>query len=309
MSQFRRVLVPVDFSPLSLEALRFGASLARHDQATLHLVHAVQDVVPLTAGGGDYSALAAQYFSEAEAAAKQALEGPATATLTDGLSVVRETLTGTPADRLLEFAEANQIDLICVGTHGRGGLSRLLLGSVAEKMVQRAKCAVLVVRQTDRTAEAAAGGELRLGRVVVPVDFSDSSQTAVAEAADLARRFGAELHLLHVVEDSSPAVSEIALARPVFRSYLQDLLKSGEGALAELVLPVELPAGHVKRRVVVGEPIDQITGYARDNEADMIVMGTHGRTGPAHWFLGSVAERVVRSAPCPVLVTRVKPAG
>lgn len=304
MASFRRILVPVDLSPLSLLAVRYAAALARHDQATLCLLHAVQDLTPLTAGGGDYSAVAAQYLGEAESEAKRALEKAVPAEVTQGLEVFRETVVGAAGERILEFAKSRQIDLICIGTHGRGGLKRMLLGSVAERVVQHAGCPVLVVRQRAGAPADPPDAALSLRRILVPVDFSETNQSAIAEGAELAVRFGAELHLLYVVEDSSPALTKTAATSPVFRSYVQDLTTNGEKDLAAVAVPASVPASSVHRQVAVGDPIDKITAHAREHEIDLVVMSTHGRTGASHWLLGSVAERVVRSAPCPVLVTR-----
>lgn len=304
MSMFHRILVPVDFSPFSLQALRYGCALARQDQAPLYLLHVVQDLVPIGIGGGGIaSPSAAQYVSEIEKGAGEALAQVPSRSWMHGLTVLRQTIIGSPAERIVEFARSNDVDLICVGTHGRGGLNRFLLGSVAEKVVQHSACKVLVVRRREREFVTAESETPTLRRILVPIDFSETGRAALEAGADLASRFGAELHLLHVVEDSSPAVSEIALAYPVFQSYVHEMVRKGEMQLRELSLPQALPSKPIHRKVMIGAPIDKINDYAEEQDIDLIVIGTHGRTGPSHWLLGSVAERVVRSAPCPVLVT------
>jgi nucleotide-binding universal stress UspA family protein len=308
MSHFLRILVPVDFSAESLQALRYGCAFARHDGATLDLLHAVENLAPLTFGGAEVvSTLAVQYAAEAESSARTALENLAPRTWTEGLAVERHAIQGATAETILNHARATHADLICVGTHGRGGVTRMLLGSVAEKIVQRASCNVLVVRRLERDFVKPESDTPALERVLVPIDFSERGQIALAEGAALAARFKAELHLLHVIEDTSPTTSEIAIASSVVRSYILELTRAGERQLAEQKIPGPAAAGAVKRKVVVGAPISRITSYAMDEEIDLIVMGTHGRTGASHWLLGSVAERVVRSAPCPVMVCRRSP--
>ena len=305
MSRFQRILVPVDFSAESLQALHYGCAFARSDHATLDLLHAVENVAPLTFGGAEVvSTVAIQYAEEAESSARAALENLAPKSWTQGLSVERHTVQGATAHSILEHAKAKHVDLICVGTHGRGGVTRMLLGSVAEKIVQRASCNVLVVRRVERDFVKPESDVPALGRVLVPVDFSERGQKALEDGAALAARFKAELHLLHVVEDTSPATSEIALASTVFQSYIHELTRAGDKQLADLKIPGPAATGVVKRKVVVGAPISRITAYAMDAEIDLIVMGTHGRTGLAHALIGSVAERVVRTAPCPVLTVR-----
>jgi nucleotide-binding universal stress UspA family protein len=308
MSRFQRILVPVDFSAESLQALHYGCAFARHDRASLDLLHAVENVAPLTFGGVEtVSTVAGQYAHEAQAAARASLEKIVPPAWTHGLSVERHAIPGTTAETILEHARSRHIDLICIGTHGRGGVTRMLLGSVAEKIVQRAACNVLVVRRVERDFVKPDSDVPALARVLVPIDFSERGQKALEEGAALAARFNAELHLLHVVEDTSPATSEIALASSVFRSYIQELTRAGEKQLGDLKIPGPAAAAAVQRKVVVGAPISRITAYAQEADIDVIVMGTHGRTGASHWLLGSVAERVVRSAPCPVMVCRRTP--
>jgi nucleotide-binding universal stress UspA family protein len=98
-------------------------------------------------------------------------------------------------------------------------------------------------------------------------------------------------------------VAQMNLAHPVFQSYYHELVRNGEQQLNGLGLSDPSPEA-IHRKVAVGDPIERITDYAAEHTVDLVVMGTHGRRGPSHWMIGSVAERVVRSAPCPVLVVR-----
>lgn len=137
--------------------------------------------------------------------------------------------------------------------------------------------------------------------IVVPTDFSPASERAIMHARELAERFGASVLLLHVVEDpyAAAAWSEAFLAMPDIREPLrQEALKRLEEAASAFAgLPTTMEA-------VVGTPAATIVKAAADRSADLIVMGTHGRSGVAHLLLGSVAERVIRLAPCPVLTVR-----
>ena len=143
-----------------------------------------------------------------------------------------------------------------------------------------------------------------LKRICVPVDFSESADHALQYGITLAERFGASLHLLHVVQDIGPfvgdssqlgAVSTIELVESIQRDAERELAKIPAGAGAEL---------EVVRKVIIGNPAATIHRYAKEQEIDLLILATHGRTGLSHFFIGSVAERVVRTAPCPVLTVR-----
>lgn len=145
---------------------------------------------------------------------------------------------------------------------------------------------------------------ITLNRILLPVDFSDCSAQASAYACSLAAKFNAELHLVHVLQDLVAMVPEPGLAFPPPGDYLQELEASATEALAKLPDP-SLPApASVVRVTLQGPPFLEIIRYAKDQDVDLIVIGTHGRSGLAHVLLGSVAERVVRKAPCPVLTVR-----
>jgi universal stress protein A len=140
--------------------------------------------------------------------------------------------------------------------------------------------------------------------ILVPVDFSDASQSALRYARALAEAFGSTLHLLHVVQDPyvQPWAAEafgVSLAG-VLERWEQDALAQ----LERLVPPAERGRLAVTCATRVGHPFVEILGYAVDSHADLIVMGTHGRGPVAHMLLGSVTERVIRRAPCPVLTVR-----
>jgi nucleotide-binding universal stress UspA family protein len=138
-------------------------------------------------------------------------------------------------------------------------------------------------------------------RILVPVDFSDSSQVAMSKACDLARDFDAEVHLLHVVEFVSAVHHPMTQLGPLHQQVLFQLKAAATEELQKLP-PTEFGPKRVVRAVRTGHPTSEIAAYAREKGMDLIVMGTHGRTGVSHFMLGSVAERVVRVAHCPVLV-------
>jgi universal stress protein A len=141
-------------------------------------------------------------------------------------------------------------------------------------------------------------------RILVPVDFDVCSSSALRFAAELAEKFGAELILLNVVQDVSLAIPDAVMPVPVPVSELTQLLDSAKGGLANLVDAEKLSRFHPRLEVRVGSPAGEIIAAASELKVDLVCVGTHGRSGIAHFILGSVAEKVVRQAPCPVLTIR-----
>ena len=141
---------------------------------------------------------------------------------------------------------------------------------------------------------------MRLERILVPTDFSETAQHALDYARDLAQMFGAEVHLLHVVPD--PVAQ--GWAGEATGLVIPDLLKTWEADSEKRLSEIRLEGVPVERVTAVGHDFMEILQYAGGNGIDLIVMGTHGRGAVKHMLLGSVAEKVVRKAPCPVLTVR-----
>jgi len=145
---------------------------------------------------------------------------------------------------------------------------------------------------------------IKLNRILAPTDFSEYSKSALNYACEFAEVFGAELHLLHVLQDMAVSIEEPGLAFASTGDYAAEYQASAEQSLSQL-LDSEWETGkRVVREVIPGVPFLEIVRYAKANDIDLIVIGTHGRTGLAHVLIGSVAEKVVRKAPCPVLTVR-----
>ncbi|HWL09340.1 MAG TPA: universal stress protein [Planctomicrobium sp.] len=145
---------------------------------------------------------------------------------------------------------------------------------------------------------------IRLSKILVPTDFSEFSKHALQYGCELARRFGAELTLLHVVEDIYPLVADPGVMVGSTMDFVGDLQQSAEKGLAGFVPDDWCDGLIVHRQVVVGVPFMEIVRCANEQQMDLIIVTTHGRTGLAHVLLGSVAEKIVRRSPCPVLTVR-----
>jgi nucleotide-binding universal stress UspA family protein len=145
---------------------------------------------------------------------------------------------------------------------------------------------------------------IKLEKILVPSDMSDFSEHALRYGCEFARRFEAELHLLNVVQDVVAMVPEPGMAFPAPGEYMQELQQASQEALEKIPDPEWVEGVSVVREIRVGTPFVEIVRYAKAADIDLVVIGTHGRSGLAHVLLGSTAERVVRKAPCPVLSVR-----
>jgi len=142
---------------------------------------------------------------------------------------------------------------------------------------------------------------IRLKRILFPTDFSDCSRRAQEYACALAEQFQAELHVLHVLVDVALMMPEPGSMAMMPQNYLLELKQTAEKALEGLLAPSWTQGRRVVRATRMGNPFVEISKYASERDIDLIVIGTHGRSALMHVLLGSVAERVVRKAPCPVL--------
>jgi nucleotide-binding universal stress UspA family protein len=144
---------------------------------------------------------------------------------------------------------------------------------------------------------------IQLRRILLPTDFSDSAAEALKYACALAEQFEAELHLLHVLETHVSTAPQFGMGLAL-STRIQESQQAAEKALKELVDTDWAAGRQIVRTTSEGPPFVGIIHYARENDIDIIVLGTHGRSGLPHILMGSVAERVVRKAPCPVLTVR-----
>jgi len=145
---------------------------------------------------------------------------------------------------------------------------------------------------------------IELQRILVPTDFSKFSQVAITYAAALTEKFGAELYLLHVVQDLTVFLPEAVETAPVVALPVDQFLAAARTAMERSARDNSLQNLPIHQEIRVGTPFYEIVRFAREVKSDLIVIGTHGHTGLVHVLLGSVTEKVVRKAPCPVLTVR-----
>jgi nucleotide-binding universal stress UspA family protein len=294
------VLHPTDFSEDAHRAFKYAYELAELRDAELHLLHVAPSLGddPLR-GAFDASLDEDEFYKEIQEEADEKMQALIRTVEGSPVPVRRIHSRGiSPAAVITEYAESESVDLIVMGTEGRTGVSRLVLGSVAGEVVRKAPCAVMTVRQDTKMPSD-------VERVLAPVDLSEFSRPLLRAARDLTASFNASMDVMTVVEPLPfpvPLVGAVTL-----HDLMPDPVEQSKKQLDRLVkttggLPVS-----VETYVKEGHAAMTIVDAAEDMDADMIVMASHGRTGLERIMLGSVTARVVRHAPCPVCVLRVAP--
>jgi nucleotide-binding universal stress UspA family protein len=210
---------------------------------------------------------------------------------------------GIAADKILDFTVEKEVDLIIMATHGRSGITRWWMGSVAEKVISEATAPVLLVR-SKRSSKTGTVGKLHfLHKILAPLDGSDIGESALSYVETLAINSRASVDLLQIV--SPPGTVEASLlGGPDWRKFIKTMHDAGENYLKGIT--TRLSGNGVKStyEVVTGDPADKIVEYAEDKRISLIAMSTHGRTGLARWVLGSVTDKVLHSAKVPILLAR-----
>jgi nucleotide-binding universal stress UspA family protein len=292
-----KILVPTDFSPLARKAAIHAYSLAEQFGAELTLLH-VTEPVSFAPPYFPLEAIKELQATRQEAAADalagfitemSALPGAKTVTCR---SMVVEGNAASEADRVARECGA---DLIIIATHGYTGINRPWLGGTTERAVRHAPCPVLVVREKEGHPVPQTGPK----NILVPLDLSERSLKSLRYAVAFARQYGAKLTLLHVLEPSAYTPEPLD---PV--SFSAENLKTFDKLLEGIraaKIPAELPVTTIVRGNFV---FDGILEVAREIEADLIVTTTHGYTGLKHVLFGGTVEKIVRKAPCSVLVVR-----
>lgn len=282
MVKYERILLATDFSEQAKKALTEAVRLARKHDAELHVLYV--DVVALQGMGTFNDPPIPDYIrgmNQVGMGADQNLD------LNYRKSFTRIVRDDSEAAGILRYAREHDVDLIVVGTHGRGALPELLLGSVAQAVVRDAAASVMVVGPT--------AGTLHTRCVLAPVDFSARSRDAMIQAGRLASEGSAKLLVLNVVDFARVAHPEEMEIGERERRAREDLERFT--AAAALTVPVET-------LVTVGPGPEEILRIAAKHDAGLIVMAESGHTGLQRLMLGSVCKAVIRSAPCPVLVHR-----
>jgi nucleotide-binding universal stress UspA family protein len=305
MLEIKLILCPVDFSEFSIRAHHYALSLAEHYRAQM----VVQNVIELSrypyaeyvASQGDY----AEFCRVLHEGGKERLREFVEKQPHDEIQLELVVNEGVAADSILLIAQERKVDLIVMGTHGRRGFDRLVLGSVTDRVMRTAPCPVLAISKPPHESmahesahDSTAKGEKRrhvhhLSRILFCTDFSENAERALNYAISVTREYNAELTLLHVLEEApNPVKAKKAIA-------------TAAEQLDKLIVSEERESLKVRTVVRIGKPYQQIIQLAVEAQTDTVIMGVSGRGALDRAVFGSTTYRVMQLGPCPVLAVPV----
>ena len=293
------ILVPIDFSRDSMRVLQYAVAWAEKFGATIH----VANVRPVK------ETMALQRFDHL------VLDSPDTiALLQDRLAEIQEkhdvkfspdhahVLAGRAFEEIFRLAQRIEADLIVMPTRGQSGIKRVLLGSTAERVIRYASCPVLIARDKGgkRATSDGTTSQLKIRKILVPVDFSECSLAGVSYAAFLAKAYGAKLRLFHAVfpyteifVTNRMSAANTALIEQARQTAATDMKKLHDSKI--------LRGTKCESVIRTGPAIEEICAESARPDIDLVVTSTHGRTGFRHAMIGSVAEHIARYTQCSVI--------
>lgn len=288
---YEKILVPLDGSELSELALPYSEDLSEKLGSEIILLHVCEPP------GSRCFHIHHLYMERMSEITKEHLEGKT--------KVEPIVLSGNVAEEIIDYAEENNISLITMATHGRSGMKRWMLGSIADKVARETTKPVLLIRA--KGVHPAVREKEILNNLVIPLDGSKESEAILPYIEELAPRLKAEVTLLQVIVPTHYTIEppptqvmyskeEIEQLKAKTRDYLE---KAGSG--------LEGKGVHVRFEVAVGKEAEEIIKFADRTNADLVAMSTHGVSGFSQLFLGSVADRVLHIGNTPLLL--VKPLG
>ncbi|GJL55487.1 MAG: universal stress protein [Nitrospirales bacterium] len=297
-----RILLATDFSPFSARTFHLALLWADACDAVLDIFH----VIPILHEAELDSAVANLHLKEQKELFQSKLEGLVSQGKKKLPEVHSHLLEGIPADAITEFAVSSQADLVITGTHGWTGVNRVMMGSVAERVICQAPCPVLSMHDVEPTGttsldEAGRDGPYSPPRhILLPVDFSDCSLDAYEYAVNLEKSFETSVTLIHSFEPFSYSL-DFSLAHPAEDRQHRENVKGRLADLTKAFTREGLNANYVIKRKPAAEAIIETL---TETGADLIVMGTHGHQGLRRLIMGNVAAAVLRQSPVPVLTVK-----
>ena len=296
------ILVPTDFSTYANYALKYAIAMAKQFGATLHYAHVLDRSALAGVRGNEMWLAESESHALIDSMREHATSRMAHLTqIADDEGVKSEThvVLGNPTEEILRLAEQTDSTLIVMATHGRSGVEHLVFGSVAEKVVRQSAVPVLSVKHPEREFVKEYDLSLEIKRVLFPTDFSPFSDKALPFAKSFAKEFDATLIIFHATEVPIVLPEVVPDSAVLLGPQLEDESRQLVQKMCDSISDVK-----VEGEVRVGTAFREIASYAEKTGVDLIVVPTHGRSGLSHVLFGSVAEKVVRVARCPVLTIR-----
>jgi len=290
-AKLEKILLPTDGSEFSEGAIREAISLAKTCSGKLFAVSVVET-------NPEYETIAPQLVEKAEKEARQHLESIKSSASKEGVDceiIVRQ--GEEPYKYIVEEAAKNKVNMIIMGRRGRTGLKRLMMGSVTAKVIGHAPCDIIVVPRAAR---------LECRSILVATDGSRYSEAAVSEAINIAKHCNANLIAISVVLSESMSPMDIVQSQMQPKLIAEKELKEAENNINKVKELAVKEGVRVTGIIFAGRPYEAIISTAKERNADLIVVGSHGRTGLERLLMGSVTERVVGHAECAVLVVKIQ---
>jgi nucleotide-binding universal stress UspA family protein len=281
----KNILCPVDFFPASDAAAWYAAALASKYDAKLHLLHVVAPFVP---GSLQLAVAVVDITKSLEESAKQELEKLQTALRETGVEVQADVWTGDAYDEIKRAIEVENPDLIVMGTHGRRGVERWFMGSTTEKLLRHTPVPLVTIS----AAGEKSFNRAQFDRILVTTDFSEGTADALNYAFSVAQENQSKVTFLHVLHEAADPAAK----------YRDSVVNEVRKQLDDLVPPEARNWCDIVSRVETGVPYRFIQRILQDEKIDLVVMNIHGKGMLDRALLGSTAERVVRVAPCPVMM-------
>ncbi|MFP9193610.1 universal stress protein [Natronosalvus vescus] len=273
---YHHVLIATDGSDLATRAGEQGLAIAEAAGATVHVVSVLEELEGETPTDTERKRHR-DWVEQIESAA-----------IDRGCDVVTSVPTGHPSRAILEYADENGIDLVVLGTHGRTGLKRWIMGSVASAVVREARCHVLTVNGSVQTVQE------QFDDILIATDGRPGVDRAVDAGLDLAEAAGATVHSLYVVDDVHSRTNVV----------LESFEAVGEQSTAVIAARAAERGLSSERAIQRGIPHEEIVAYADERDIDLVVMGVESLSSLERLVVGSVSQRVVATAPAPVLTVR-----
>jgi nucleotide-binding universal stress UspA family protein len=296
--RLRHVLCPTDFSEFSERALRHSVAIASAQRSALTIVHVFPYAAPI--GAGMPPALVQLLGPVARKELLDRLQAFAEPAGAAGLSPQTILLEGDPAREIGRLAEVLSADMLVLGTHGRRGLGRLMLGSVTEQLLRRAPCPVLTVCH----GESPELGESAIQRILCATDLQSTAGGELAHAISLAASCRAKLTVVHALESVPAFIAGTAPGGAVTNALRWSLEQAARQRLAKAIPEEIRQLIPIRELVVAGRAHEQILRVAREEASQLIVLGTSHQGALEHLCFGSTSRRVLREAPCPVRIVR-----
>ena len=299
MPEIKHILCPIDFSEFSIRAYRHALSVAEHYRAKLVALHIIElwryPYADYAASVGDYDNFCRALRDGGKVQLQEFMKKHTHSEIHPELVVHQ----GTAPDCILSFAQTQKTDLIVMGTHGRRGFDRWMLGTTTDRVMRRALCPVLAVCKAHESMSAnmaASEGQQHahhLTRILFCTDFSENSERALRYAVSATTEYDAELTVLHVLEEGAS------------QGKKEEVVTTATKQLDKLIPAEERKILKVKTAVRVGEPYQQIIQLATEAQIDLVVMAVRGRGAVDLAVFGSTTYRVMQLGPCPVLAVHV----